>query len=113
MPKGFAAGRRPGYTWDEASRLKIKSTEIVNRLRNCYLGKIELSSQQVRAAEILLKKVLPDLSAREITGTMHHIRRLAEMTDDELASIVAAERAGERVGTIAPPDSPPEPDSIH
>jgi len=46
----------------DKSREKIKSTQILNRLQNHVIGKNEMSATQVRAAEILLKKTLPDLS---------------------------------------------------
>jgi hypothetical protein len=36
---------------------------IINRLVNHLDGKVELSTSQVRAAEIILKKIVPDLQA--------------------------------------------------
>jgi hypothetical protein len=47
----------------DAVREKIKTSQLVNRLNSFAEGKIELTSQQVRAIEILLKKTVPDLSA--------------------------------------------------
>lgn len=46
-------------------RRKIQASQLVNRLNNHVLGKVELSPTQVRAAEILLKKSIPDLSSVE------------------------------------------------
>ena len=54
---------------DENTRLKIKTTQIINRLTKHIDGELELSSSQVRAAEILLKKTLPDLQVTALTGT--------------------------------------------
>jgi hypothetical protein len=43
------------------TRQRISITQIVDRLTKHMLGEIEMSVTQLRAAEILLKKVLPDL----------------------------------------------------
>jgi hypothetical protein len=42
---------------------------LINRLQNHVIGRIEMSSTQLSAAEVLLKKTLPDLSAAELTGS--------------------------------------------
>ena len=55
--------RHQGFVRD-----KIQASQIINRLQNHLDGKVELSQTQLRAAEILLKKSLPDLSAVEMTG---------------------------------------------
>ena len=47
---------------DEVRR-KIQTSQLVNRLQDHSNGKVELSTTQVRAAEILLRKTMPDLSA--------------------------------------------------
>jgi hypothetical protein len=49
-------------------RAKIRASVIVSRLSDHVEGKVDLSSTQVRAAEVLLKKTLPDLGNIEITG---------------------------------------------
>jgi hypothetical protein len=41
---------------------KIKASALVHRLMECAMGQIELSQQQIKSAEILLKKVIPDLN---------------------------------------------------
>ena len=46
-------------------RAKIQTSQLVNRLQDHADGKNEMSPTQVRAAEILLKKAMPDLSAIE------------------------------------------------
>ncbi len=52
----------------ETVREKIKASQLINRLQDHILGKIELDTGQIRAIEILLKKSLPDLSAVEHSG---------------------------------------------
>jgi len=59
----------------ERTRETIQSNKIVTRLRGFILGEedsfgnaIDMSTQQVNAANILLRKSLPDLSSQEVTG---------------------------------------------
>ena len=49
-------------------RDKINAGILVERLTECALGSLELTSQQMKAIEILLKKSVPDLSSVEMTG---------------------------------------------
>lgn len=55
-------------THQEDVREKIQASQIINRLQDCLDGKVDLSTSQMKAAEILLKKTLPDLSAVELGG---------------------------------------------
>ena len=50
------------------TRLKIKTTQIVNSLYDHIEGKKNMSATQVNAAKILLNKTLPDLRQTELTG---------------------------------------------
>lgn len=47
---------------DENTRLKIQAAQLINRLESHARGECEMSTTQVRAIEILLRKILPDLS---------------------------------------------------
>ena len=51
-------------------RAKIQTSQLLNVLQNHALGldSGELPPSRMRAAEVLLKKSLPDLSSTEITG---------------------------------------------
>ena len=60
----MAARLNPAH--DEKTRAKIQTSQLINRLISHVNGEVELSSTQVRAAEVLLKKTLPDLSAVEL-----------------------------------------------
>ena len=53
---------------DENTRKKIQAAYIINRLQGHVEGKIELTPSQIKAAEILLKKTLPDLQSVTIGG---------------------------------------------
>lgn len=52
----------------EEAREKIRTTQLINRLQDHSLGKIDMSATQIRAAEILLKKRIPDLAAVTMQG---------------------------------------------
>ena len=60
--------KRYTLTHDAETRKKIQTTQIINRLTKHFNSEVELSQTQVKTAEILLKKSLPDLSAIEISG---------------------------------------------
>jgi hypothetical protein len=49
-------------------RQKIRASQLINRLEEHALGEECLETSQVRAIEVLLKKVLPDLAAIELSG---------------------------------------------
>jgi hypothetical protein len=50
----------------------------MRRLQSCAMGEIELTMQQIRAIEILLRKSIPDLAAAEIKSEQTH--RYSEQT---------------------------------
>jgi hypothetical protein len=46
----------------KGNRAGIEIEPLIAQLRDAALGNVELSSVQIRAIEILLRKVLPDLA---------------------------------------------------
>lgn len=86
-------GRKAGYKHTEIVRQRIRVGVIINRLQRHMAGKLEMSPTQLRAAEILLKKCLPDLASVEHIGSIEH-RHAKEMSDAELLAIAAGSRAG-------------------
>ena len=46
----------------------IKTAEIIKTLQNHIIGTKKLTTTQVRAAEVLLRKVAPDLQATALTA---------------------------------------------
>lgn len=59
---------RKTLTHPDKVRERIQTSQLVNRLTNHALGKCDMGPTQVRAAEILLRKSLPDLQQMQITG---------------------------------------------
>lgn len=64
----MAARLNPSH--DLRTREKIQTSQLINRLQSNALGELEkeMSPGQVKSAEILLRKILPDVSATELTG---------------------------------------------
>jgi len=68
----------------ERWRDKIRGSMLINHLRNHVYGRIKMSPTQLRAAEILLRKVFPDLTAVEHSGevTQNHVARIPAVQDN-------------------------------
>ncbi len=64
--------KRPAFKMSDEHRVKIQNSNILNALLEHVEGKRDMSSTQVAVGLGLLKKVLPDLAAVDITGTMDH-----------------------------------------
>jgi len=64
------AGRSAGFRHSEDTRKKIKAKQLINRLHKCAMGENKMDSVQVKAATALLNKVLPNLKATELTGSV-------------------------------------------
>ena len=74
------AARNKAFLQTEETRNKIRTSQLINRLYGHAVGEIEMTPTQVRAAEVLLKKTLPDLTAAEITQdtTVRYVARLPD-----------------------------------
>lgn len=81
------AARSVKIRHDEETRAKIKTSQLINRLSDHVLGKVDLKPTQVTAALGLLRKTIPDLSSAENkTEVVHrYVARLPEKarTTDE------------------------------
>lgn len=66
---------------------------IIGKLARCVSGKVEMTPVQIRAAEILLKKAMPDLQAVEHSGDIGN-RDAAQLSREELERIAAGGREG-------------------
>jgi len=56
----------------EQVRAKIRGAYLIRRLQDHVRGKINLTRTQIRAADILLRKIIPDLTQTSVTGEMTH-----------------------------------------
>lgn len=64
----MARGRKPGFVMSEEHRVKIQNSNILNALIEHVNGKREMSASQVSAGVALMKKILPDLQAVQLSG---------------------------------------------
>src|SRR5215510_5087035 len=63
-PSGvLMAPRTTKIRHDDETRAKIQTSQLINRLTDHALGGVDLTTTQVKAIEVLLRKSLPDLSA--------------------------------------------------
>lgn len=89
MPKGATISPETDARW----RARIETTKIINRLYEHVSGKIDLTATQVRAAEILLRKVIPDLSTNHIEGHVEH-------SFVEILRVIAERRGGDALWPV-------------
>jgi hypothetical protein len=66
------AARKNAWHTDVVRR-RIRASQLMRRLAKHALGKLDMTVTQIKAAEILLRKVVPDLKAVEHTGTVNHV----------------------------------------
>ena len=62
------AARSRKVAIDDRTKIRIQTSQIVNRLEDHIFGNIKMEPSAVTAALGLLKKKLPDLAATEISG---------------------------------------------
>jgi hypothetical protein len=89
-------------------RQRIKTSHIVRVLQEHLFNGLELSQTQLRAAEVLLRKTLPDQSAVAHTGSLE-LTKPEELTDIDLANIAT----GSRNRVIEASSSEEEPSELH
>ena len=57
------AARTRKVRHDDETRRRIQASQLINRLQGHALGEVEMTTTQIQAAQILLKKALPDLTS--------------------------------------------------
>jgi hypothetical protein len=62
------AARKVKTTLSEKWKDRIQATLIMNRLMDHVNGTLDLSATQIKSADILLKKIVPDLARTEHVG---------------------------------------------
>jgi hypothetical protein len=88
--------------------MRIKTQHIVRILQEHIFEGREMSQIQLRAAECLLRKTLPDQSAVAHTGSLE-LTKPEELTDTDLANIAT----GSRNRAIEAQGSEEEPSELH
>lgn len=89
---GRPTGVRLNKRQADMVRANIQASNIVHRLNQHLSGEIELTSAQIRSAEILLNKCLPNLQATEVTNYEGNTDDASSLTDAELAQAIEEAR---------------------
>lgn len=62
------AARKRQVRLSEEWRERIRAAAILQRLEKAALGEVEMAPAELKAAEIVLRKTIPDLARTEVTG---------------------------------------------
>jgi len=110
MPRrtGFPDKVRLNARHAATSKAKIQATQLINRLQAHALENLELKDSQIRAIDILLKKVLPDMKAVEHSGESRR-KNPSELSLQELDERIARLSAREE----APASGSADPSGVH
>lgn len=104
---GIRGKRNTAWT-PEKVRERIRTGLILRRVQEHALGNLEMTQTQLKAAEILLRKAVPDLRSIEHSGTVTN-RYVHEFSDAELAAVAS----GSSAGITRPEDRASEPQGVH
>ena len=75
---------------DDETRRRIQVSQLLNRLQNHAFGDCDMSPTQIKAAEVVLRKSLPDLAAVQVSGDEENpVRVEGGLSDLEVAQRVA------------------------
>lgn len=89
------AARTVKIRHDAETRQKIKVSQLLNRLQDHAFGVAEMTQTQVRAAEICLKKAIPDLSYSENKSDVtYHYAEVPKTADEQEWQQILDERSG-------------------
>lgn len=79
------AARKVRVTQNDRWIERIQASKLINRLVGHASGEIELTTSQIRAIEILLKKVVPDLAAVQHSGEIKsNVTIVASVLDERI-----------------------------
>jgi hypothetical protein len=75
----------------EKARASIQVGKLISLLQNFAEGKIELSPAQVKAIQVMLGKVMPDLTSGELHATVENSVTATDATVQKVAAIANRE----------------------
>jgi hypothetical protein len=89
-PRGAAVTvrrkRKPSEFHSEVTRERIRAGVIIDRFQKHFMGELELTPTQIRVGEILLRKVIPDLTHTDLSATFtrrYVVEVPAQLSDEE------------------------------
>jgi hypothetical protein len=75
--------RKRKVRMDDITRTRIQGTQLIKRLQGHVFGEIKMTMTQIRAAEILLRKCLPDLVQAQVSATIAHYIEAPKVLSEE------------------------------
>lgn len=94
---------------DTRRHLRHSATRILPRIIQCALGEVEMTAAQLKAATLLLGKVLPDLHETEVN--INDNRPITAWTTAELLYYIDSRGSKERIGATI--EGVAEPAGVH
>ncbi len=91
-PTRSATNKSADWVADTRGNLRKSAGKLLPRLVGCAMGEIELTAVQIKAIELVLRKILPDLVSAELE--VNDKRPIHQWSNEELAQFLAV-RAGE------------------
>lgn len=82
------AARTTKTTLNNDWKKRIQASQIMNRLAKCANGEIEMSSNSIKAADIVLKKTIPDLSRIDSTNLNVNTEKLTKEQRDAIYATI-------------------------
>ena len=89
-PRGAAVSvrrkRKPSEFHSEVTRERIRAAVIIDRFQKHFMGELDLTPTQIRVGEILLRKVIPDLTHTDLSATFtrrYVVEVPAQLSDEE------------------------------
>ena len=88
-PRGAAVSvrrkRKPSEFHSEVTRERIRAGVIIDRFQKHFMGELDLTPTQIRVGEVLLRKVIPDLTHTDLntTSTRRYVVEVPPQLSDE------------------------------
>src|SRR5439155_1704615 len=89
-PRGAAVSvrrkRKPSEFHSEVTRERIRAGVIIDRFQKHFMGELHLTPTQIRVGEVLLRKVIPDLTHTDLSTTFtrrYVVEVPAQLSDEE------------------------------
>jgi Protein of unknown function (DUF1376) len=77
--------RKPSEFHSEVTRERIRAGVIIDRFQKHFMGELDLTPTQIRVGEVLLRKVIPDLTHTDLstTSTRRYVVEVPPQLSDE------------------------------
>lgn len=91
-PNRTATNKSADWVAETREKLRKSAAKLLPRVVGCAMGEVEMTAVQLKAAELVMRKILPDLVSAEME--VNDKRPIHQWSNEELAQFLAV-RAGE------------------